>query len=164
LYNGTTTYAATIKSGSIVVDEDFTIPAETTATLTLKIDLASNTESTGFRYDLSGAKIYAEESSSDADNVSFSTSIVGRTITVVSNGEIKSTYESTAINNKYNKTILAGDSAVVAEYGLYSMYETINIGSGIVVFSGSSNIQDSVLDVQLYYGDVMVASNPIWSN
>jgi hypothetical protein len=36
-------------------------------------------------------------------------------------------YESTADNNKYTKNILAGNTAVVSEYSLYSKYEEINV-------------------------------------
>lgn len=39
LMNGTTELAASVKAGYMVVDEDFTIAAGTTATLTLKVDI-----------------------------------------------------------------------------------------------------------------------------
>lgn len=163
LYQWTTEIPATVHSGSIVVDEDFIISAGTTATLTLKLDIASNPESTGFRYDLSGAKIIASDMSSDQNQITPSPLLVSwRFITIVSAGEIVSTYEATAANNKYNKDILAGDFKVVAEYSLYSNYEAVNVGSGIVTFS--TGVEDSLLDVQLYYGDELVASNPIWAN
>jgi hypothetical protein len=160
LYNGTTAYAATVKNGSIVIDDDFTIAAGNTATLTLKVNVAQNPILTAIKYSLSGSNIDAEEVSSDANVINIGGKIDGRVITVAAAGEVVGTYESTAANNKFAKNILASDAKVVAEYSVYSKYETVNVGSGIVTFSG--NIQNSVLDVQLYYGDTLVASDPTW--
>lgn len=162
LYNGTTEIPATVKTDSIVIDDDFTIAAGTTATLTLKVGVASNPEANNVYYVLNGANIDAVDLSSNADDVTFSKVLTGRVITITNAGQMVSTFEATAANNKYNKDILGGDSKVVAEYSVYSKYEAINVASGAVYFSG--DVENSVLDVQLYYGDKLVASNPEWIN
>jgi len=162
LYNGTTEIPATVKTDSIVIDDDFTIAAGTTATLTLKVGVASNPEANKVYYILSGANIDAVDLSSNADDVTFSTNLIGRTITITSAGQMVDTFENTVANNKYAKDILAGDSKVVAEYSVYSKYEAINVASGIVYFGKA--VEDSLLDVQLYYGSELVASNPTWTD
>jgi len=161
LYNGTTEIPASVKTDSIVIDDDFTIAAGTTATLTLKVGVASNPEANNVYYVLNGANIDAVDLSSNADDVTFSKVLTGRVITITNAGQVVSTYEATAANNKYNKNILAGDSKVVAEYSVYSKYEAVNVASGTVTFS--TGVENSALDVQLYYGDKLVASNPEWS-
>lgn len=161
LVNGSDEYSATVKNGSIVVDEDFTIAAGKTAALVLKVDTASNPESTTVKYTLAGADIEAVENTDDQDDITIGGSAAGRTITITDKGVMQKSFETAAANNKYNKNILGGESKVVAEYGVYSKYEAINVDTATVTFSQA--VKNSVLDVQLYYGDEMVASDPTWT-
>lgn len=162
LVNGTDEYTTTVKNGSIVVDEDFSIAAGKTAALVLKVDTASNPELTGVKYILAGTDIEAVEDTDDQDDITIGGTISGRTITITDAGTMQSSYDTVATNNKYAKNILGGEEKVVAEYSVYSKYEGINVGKATVSFD--EDLQDSVLDVQLFYGDTMVASDPTWTD
>jgi hypothetical protein len=62
--------------------------------------------------------------------------------------------------NKYDKSILAGTEATIAEYQLKSTYEDVTADTITVVFTG--NVTDRVSDVVLTYGDTVV-SDPLFS-
>ncbi len=163
LYNGTTAYSATVNSGNIVVDEDFLIASAATAELTLKLDVQLNPTVTGFAVTLNSGGVEAEDTTEYRNTVSVSNSITGRTITVSDAGEIVAAYEATADNNKYNKNVLAGTTETVAEYSLYSKYEAVNVWKAVVTLS-RADIDNSLLDLQLVYNGVVVASNPTWNS
>ena len=164
LYKGTTEIPATVNNGTIVIDEDQTIAAGVTQEFTLKLDIANNPEVTGFAYYLSWAMIEAEDLSVDKDTVTITGRVTGRTITVTEVWTLQAAYESTVTNNKYNKNILAGETETVAEYSLYSKYEVINIWKAVVTFAGDTDIDNSVLDVKLFYNGNEVASDPTWDS
>lgn len=163
LYNGTTEIAASVKTnGQIVVDDDFTIAAGKTAALVLKVDLASNPKvTTGVQYILSTGNVSAEDTTSDKNTLYTDKAGVGRVISVISAGTITTSYDDVD-NNQYNKTILAGESKVVAEYNVYSKYEAAKVKTLTVNFTGA--IQSSVNDIEVYYGDKLVAQDPEWTS
>lgn len=161
LYKGTTEIDADIQAGKIVINDDVELDAGETATFTLKLDLNSNPEVTGFSYYLSGSNIEAEDTSDDTNTISISGRVNGRHLTVTDAGTITLTYESSVDNNEDDKNILAGQTATVAEYSLYSKYETANVTEAELVFS--TDIQNSIDDVELYYDGALVASNPTWA-
>jgi hypothetical protein len=163
LMKGTTEIPADVNNGTIVVNEDFTIAKGETITFTLKVDIANNPELTGVQYSLLGADIEAEDTSEDQNTIDLSTmtDIAGRLITVTGAGDVLLSYDAAVTNNKYTKNVLAGTTETVAEYGLYSKYEAVNVGKAIVTFNGADT-DLSTLDVKLFYNGVEVASNPTW--
>ena len=88
--------------------------------------------------------------------------INGRTISVLSAWTVTLSYEANNANNKNAKTILAGESVIVAEYNLYATHEQAK-AKGIELTFSDANLKDSVDDIEVYYGDELVASNPTWA-
>jgi hypothetical protein len=75
-------------------------------------------------------------------------------ISVIQNGTLTVTLENTDVN-KYDKSILAGTDAVVAEYQLKANYESVTADKIVLAFDNP--ISDRVLDVELAYGDVVLS-------
>lgn len=139
-----------------------TISSNETANFVLKVDLASNpTVTGGFAYSLLGTGIDAEDTSADRNVITVSDNILGRTISVTSVGTVAVTYEANATVNKNAKSILAGDSAVIAEYNVKAEYERARVGKIEVTFDNA--VADSLGDLELQYNGLVVGSNPSWN-
>ncbi len=162
LYRGTTAIPATVVNGEIRINNTIFLDANETAEFKLNVNLASNpTITTWFAYSLAGDDIEAEDNSSDRNTISISNTIEGRTISVVSEGTVTFNYETNADNNKNDKSILAGNPAVVAEYSLFSNHEDVRVKNVEVTFN--KTLDTSIGDLELYYGDTMIASDPTWT-
>jgi len=160
-------YDLTIGSNTLTLKTPVTLDANTTNTFVVKVSLESEPKAYSFKYDFdwtNTTKFIAEDTTSDRNtiNAMWAAAVNGRTISVLSAWTVTLSYEANAANNKSEKTILAGDSAVVAEYNLYATHELAK-AKGIELTFSSALLKDSIDDVEVYYWEELVASNPTWT-
>ena len=150
-------YSATLNTDkTITMKTPFTLDANTTTTITLQIDLWNNP--VAFKYDLQ--KIDAVDTTSDKNDVSYTTPVIEwRNVKVNDGATLTFSFENTE-NNASDKSILAGTTWVIAEYGLKANYEAVNVKEMTVVFSEDV---DELENVELSLDGEVVASNPEWS-
>jgi hypothetical protein len=165
LYRGTTKIATVNPNGAgdLRFSDAITIDAGTTAEFTLKVNLASNPIVTGgFAYQITG--FTAEDTSADRNSITSSSSSLGRTITVASEGSVSSDYNTSQNANAKDKSILAGTTEqAVAEYLLLAKQEEINVNTIDVAFSGT-DLNKNIAAVSLYYDNKLVATENMTSN
>ena len=160
VFVGEDEYPATVSANTVKFTNAITLDKNTTTTFKLVIDLASNPNIalTPFTYSLTS--IEAEDTSADRNDLSDNAvaGIAWRAISIIANWTLTVTMENVD-NNKNDKSILAWNEAVIAEYALQAKYEDVRAKTIVVTFN--EDITARVNDVKLYYWEEEVASSPV---
>ena len=162
VFVGDEEYSATISAGTVKMTNSVVLDKNTTTTVKLVIDLWSNPAAAQNWFTYSLASYEAEDTTADKNDLSDPAVswINWRKITWIDEGKLTASLENVD-NNRYAKSILAWTSGVIAEYTLQAKHEDVKVWTVELTFA---NALSNVNDIELYYGDTLVASNPTISS
>ncbi|USN57966.1 MAG: S-layer homology domain-containing protein [Candidatus Peribacteria bacterium] len=149
-------------SGDVATFDGFNveIPADETETFIVTLSVLDGDSAEGAVLNVELDSVSAEDEDSDDVTVTGIASVdSARSITVTGSGEFTVAYDANNDDNEDTKTILGGESMVVASYDVQATNEAVDVETVTVTLSQTgSDVKNSIASADLYLGSTKVGS------